>query len=74
MIEPLQVPGFGFNYLDEHLFRVGRLARIGLRQRRIGRFRFLMKALENLRRRIEIARGVPSDNGRAACPEPCGTW
>jgi len=48
VIEPLQIRGLGFDELADHLFVAGRLVREGLRQRCVGRFRFLMKTLEHL--------------------------
>jgi hypothetical protein len=46
-IEPRQIAGLSLDNLPHRLFDIGHLAREGLHQWRIGRFRFLMKAFQN---------------------------
>jgi hypothetical protein len=48
VIQPRQIPGLSFDDLAHRLFDIGRLAPVDLHQRGIGRFRFLMKTLENV--------------------------
>ncbi len=50
-VQSCQILGLSFDDLSHRLFDIGHLARVGLHQRRIGRFRFLMEALENFRDR-----------------------
>jgi len=47
-----QIVSLGFEELREPLFFIGRLARVGLHQGRIGCFRFSMKTFENFRDQI----------------------
>jgi hypothetical protein len=51
VIQPRQILGLSLDNLAHRLLDSGRLALEGLHQRRIGRVRFLMKTLENLRDR-----------------------
>ena len=51
VIQPCQILVLSLDDLSHRLFDIGHLAREGLHQRRIGRFRFVMQALESFRDR-----------------------